>query len=132
MRTEEDARRYLAEGPIAMHERLGHSLWLVRLRGEGTRIGMCGLLRRDTLPEVDIGFAFLPAWRGQGYAAEAARATLAYGREVLGIGRVVAITSRDNHLSGRLLEAIGLRFETTITLPGDGEALRLYGSGRES
>lgn len=121
----DDALLYIANGPSAMYERCGHGLYLVTLK-DGTPIGMCGLLRRDTLDDADIGFAFLPAWRSQGYAREAAQATLAYGRDALGMRRIVAITSPDNAASGALLEKIGLRFERMLELNAR-DRVKLFG-----
>jgi len=120
------ARAYIAHGPAAMYARCGYGLWLVMLK-DGTPAGLCGLLKRDTLEHPDIGFAFLPRYRGQGYAGEAAAATLAYGRQTLGMKRILAITSPDNGASGRLLEKIGLRFEGLHTLPGETRQVKLFG-----
>lgn len=124
----DDARSYIAKGPTAMHARHGHSLMLVALK-DGTPIGLCGLLKRDTLEQPDIGFAFLPQYRGQGYALEAAAATLADGRNRLGLRRILAITSPDNAASGRLLEKLGLRLEGLRLLPGETRQVRLYALG---
>ena len=129
VRTLDDARAYILKGPAAMHAKYGHSLDLVELKEGGAPIGMCGLIKRDTLPDVDIGFAFLPRHRGKGYAVESARAVLDYGRNVLGLARIVAITTLDNRDSAKVLETIGMRFETTIRTPGDDEELRLYAVG---
>ncbi len=126
VRTVDDAVRYIEEGPRAMYARHGVGLMLVALREGGEPVGICGLLRRDGLDDPDLGFAFLPEHRGKGYAAEAAAATLTWGRTALGLGRVVAITSLDNDASGRLLEKLGFRFERVVTLPGGVEELRLY------
>lgn len=126
VRTEDDAVRYIELGPRAMYARHGMGLMLVALREEDVPVGICGLLRRDGLDAPDLGFAFLPEYRGKGYAAEAAAATLAWGRDALGLGRVLAITSLDNDASGRLLEKLGFRFERVVTLPGDAEELKLY------
>ncbi|MFI4982343.1 MAG: GNAT family N-acetyltransferase, partial [Nevskiales bacterium] len=77
VRNLDDARLYIRIGPAAMYARLGHGLYLTELKDGGIPIGLCGLIKRDTLDDVDIGFAFLPQYRGQGYAREAAAATLA-------------------------------------------------------
>jgi RimJ/RimL family protein N-acetyltransferase len=127
VRTLDDARAYLENGPIAMYARHGFGLFCVELKSNRTPIGMCGLIKRDTLPDVDIGFAFLPRYRARGYAREAAEATLAYGRDAIGLRRVVAITSPDNDASGRLLQAIGLSFECLQQLPGGASPVRYYG-----
>jgi RimJ/RimL family protein N-acetyltransferase len=118
VRTEEDARAYLVRGPIAMYERLGFGLWMCETKEGGEPLGICGLIKRDTLEDVDIGFAFLPRFWGQGYAHEAASAVLDYGREVLELDRIVAITSPDNTPSIRLLEKLGLRLEKTFEMGG--------------
>lgn len=123
----DDARGYLEKGPMDMYRRVGFGLLRVELRQGGMPIGMCGLIKRETLDDVDIGFAFLPAYRARGYAREAAQATLAYGRDVVGLRRIVAITSPDNEASGRLLEAIGLRFERMFPVPGEDREVRFYG-----
>ena len=129
VRDVEGARAYIERGPVAMYHKYGFGLWAVELKGDGTVIGMCGLVKRDGLDDVDIGFAFLPAWRSQGYAYEAATATMAYARGTLGLERIVAITSQENEASGRLLERVGLRFERLIQMPNDDELLRLYATG---
>jgi [ribosomal protein S5]-alanine N-acetyltransferase len=125
VRTVEDARAYLRRGPLALYERHGFGLYLVSLAGTGERIGMCGLVKRDGLEHVDIGFAFLPAWRGHGFAEESARAVLVHARE-LGLGKVVAIVSPGNGPSIRLLEKIGMRAAGPLRLPKGEEDVMLY------
>ena len=126
VRTLDDARAYIEQGPIASYRRHGLGLWLAQRRDDGTPIGMCGLLKRDNLDDIDIGFAYLPAYWGQGYAYEAAAAVKDHGRRVLGLPRIVAIVSPDNAGSIRLLERIGLVFERRIELNGDGRETSLY------
>ena len=126
VRNLDDARAYIRNGPVNMYARFGFGLWRVELKSDSTPIGLCGLIRRDTLPDVDIGFAYLPRYRGQGYAREAARATVAYGANVVGLRRIVAITSPDNVTSGRVLEDVGLRFERMFPIPGEDREVRLY------
>jgi len=128
VRTVEDARAYILKGPVEMYSRLGFGLYLVELKEEGSPIGICGLIKRDSLEDVDIGFAFLPKHWGRGYAYEAASAVMAYGGKALGLKRIVAITSADNDSSVRLLEKLGLRFEGMLKLSNDGEEVRLFGS----
>jgi ribosomal-protein-alanine N-acetyltransferase len=128
VRTLDDARRYLRDGPIAAGERHGFALWAVLRRDDdsGVPLGMCGLVRREGLDHVDLGYAFLPAARGQGFAREAAAAVLAHGFERLGLTRIVAITAVDNVASGRVLEAIGMRFERRLRVPGHADDSLLY------
>ena len=112
-----------------MYSRLGFGLYLVALNGGGPPIGICGLIKRDSLEDVDIGFAFLPEYWGRGYAYEAASAVMAYGGNALRLKRIVAVTSVDNDSSARLLEKLGLRFEGMVKLSNDSEEVRLFGSG---
>ena len=128
VRNNADAVRYIQDGPLASYERFGFGLYLVELKDTGVPIGICGLLKRDSLPDVDVGFAFLPSYWSQGYAFEAAAAVMTYGRDVLGLRRIVAITSPDNEGSIRLLEKLGLRFERLIKLSADQSEVRLFGS----
>ena len=119
VRTPDDAVRALLDGPIAMQELRGHSLYVVELKEDGTPIGMCGLIRRETLDGVDIGYAYLQPYCGQGYAYEAGMAVLAYAPE-LGLRRVLAITSPNNIASNVLLRKMGMRFQRfTHLVPGD-------------
>ena len=126
VRTLDDARRYLAYGPLAMQRREGFALWAVQPREGGAPLGMCGLLRRPGLADVDLGYAFLPAARGRGHAREAAAAVLAHGFDALGLKRIVAITGLDNHASGRVLEAIGMHFERRLRVAGHDADSLLY------
>lgn len=126
VRTLEDARNYILNGPVASYAKFGFGLYLVALRETGEAIGICGLLKRDSLEDVDIGFAFLERYRRKGFAYESAAAVMAYGRNALGLKRIVAITSPDNEGSIRVLEKIGLRFEKMIRMPGSDEDTRLF------
>jgi [ribosomal protein S5]-alanine N-acetyltransferase len=126
VRSAEDARRYIREGPVAGYERYGYGLLRVALRGDGTPIGMCGVLKRDTLPDPDLGFSFLPAWWSQGYALEAATAVMRHARNVLRLGRILAITTHDNNPSMRLLGRLGFRFDRMVRLGDDVTELRLF------
>ena len=124
VRTLDDARRYLENGPIAMVERCGFGLFAVELKASGECAGICGLIRREGFDDVDLGFAFLPRFRRAGYAFEASSAVLAQGRERFGLRRVVAIVSPGNEPSTRLLGKLGFRFERLVAF--NGESLELY------
>ncbi|CAM3594989.1 GNAT family N-acetyltransferase [Aeromicrobium ponti] len=113
VRTLEDAKNYILTGPMKMYSQLGFGLFLVERKEGCTPIGMCGLLKRDSLEDVDIGFAFLSRYQTQGYGFEAASATLRYGHEQLGLKRILAITTLDNYASSRLLEKIKMKYEGT-------------------
>jgi RimJ/RimL family protein N-acetyltransferase len=122
--TLDDARRYIADGPVAGYARDGYALMRVERKSDGAALGMCGVLKRDSLPEPDLGFSFFPEFWSQGYALESARATLLHARGALGLGRILAITTQDNEPSMRLLGKLGFRFERLVTM-GD-EELRLF------
>ena len=128
VRTLADARRYITDGPQESYETNGYGLYKVELKSDGTPIGVCGLVKRDTLPDADIGFAFLAGYWGEGYAYESAVAVMNYGREKLRIKRVLAITTPDNIASGKLLNKIGLRFDRLIKLTADSPEVKLFTS----
>ncbi|MBT2689430.1 GNAT family N-acetyltransferase [Bacillus sp. ISL-47] len=128
VRTLEDAKNYILSGPMKMYSQLGFGLFLVERKEGSTPLGMCGLLKRESLEDVDIGFAFLSRYQAQGYGFESATATLKYGHEQLDLKRILAITSLDNHASSRLLEKIGMNYERTIILPNVSEELKLFAS----
>jgi len=125
VRSEQDAVRYLDGGPLASYRQHGFGLYLVALRAEATPIGICGLLKREALADVDLGFALLPEFWSRGYATEAARAALAHG-EALGIGRIVAVTTKENSGSIHVLEKLGMRASGTVRLSKDGPELLLF------
>ncbi|HEY9402167.1 MAG TPA: GNAT family N-acetyltransferase [Pyrinomonadaceae bacterium] len=128
VRTIEDAIRYILQGPVASYARHGFGFWLVELKDAGTPAGICGLVRRDALPDPDIGYAFLPRFWSRGYASEAAAAVMSYARDPLGLGRVLAIVNPDNAGSIRVLEKIGLKFERLVRLSEDAPEIMLFAS----
>ncbi len=126
-----DAHRYLRDGPHAMYQRLGFGLWHVSRKSDGAAVGMCGLLKRDVLPDVDLGYAYLPEFWGQGYAVEAAAATLRHGARKFGLARIIGVVSQGNSASIRVLEKIGMSFERLYPMhPGEPEVC-LYGRSLE-
>lgn len=131
VRTEEGARSYILNGPAASYEKNGFGLYLVEVKESGAPAGMCGLIKRDALEDVDIGFAFVPEHWSRGYALEAASAVMSHAREVLGLRRVVAITNSDNWSSIRLLEKLGFQFERMIRLSAGEPELKLFASETE-
>jgi len=126
VRTTADAEQYILNGPVTSYQQNGFGLWLVMLKESGEPLGMCGLIKRDILEDVDIGYAYLHQFWGKGYAYEAALAVLHYGRDVIGLKRIVAITAPENPGSIRVLEKIGLRFVKMIELPGYDEESRFF------
>lgn len=120
------ARKYLREGPLAMYAEHGLGLWLVEEKSSGAPIGMCGLLQRPTLPDPDLGYAFLPEHWGRGYALEACRATLAWGRDARGLARIIAIVSPGNAASIAVLKKLGMVEEGLRELTA-GDPVLLFG-----
>ncbi|HTP43770.1 MAG TPA: GNAT family N-acetyltransferase [Candidatus Acidoferrum sp.] len=126
VRSLDDARAYILNGPMSSYAKHGYGLYRVDLKENGDPIGICGLLKRDALDDVDIGFALLEKFRGRGFATESAAAVMEYGRRALRLERIVAITSPDNDASIRVLGKIGLRFDKMIRMPGSSEDTRLF------
>jgi RimJ/RimL family protein N-acetyltransferase len=126
VKTNEQAIAYLENGPLKSYSDNKFGLWMVELKETKTAIGMCGLIKRDSLENPDIGFAFLPSYVGKGYAFEIASATLAFAKDTLGIQKISAITVGSNSRSIRLLEKTGFRFIKTFRFPGSEENLSLY------
>ena len=125
LRSVEAAARGLRDGPIAMQAKYGHSLYLVERLEDGAPLGLSGLVKRETLEYVDIGYAFLPEHRGHGYALEAGQAVLRHAL-ALGIRRLAAITSPGNTASIALLQRLGLRFERCASLAPDQPPVNIY------
>ena len=125
VRTLDDAREYITTGPVESYARFGFGLFLTALKDGDIPIGICGLLKRDSLDHVDIGFAFLPAFWGSGYAHESAAAVMAFGKSAFGLERIVAIVAPDNHASLRLLGKLGMRFDRMIRMSEEGAEIQL-------
>lgn len=125
--TLEQARQHITEKVLASQSENGFSMYHVSLRETGEAIGACGLIKRPGLDDVDIGYGFLPAFYGKGYASECANAVIQYARDVLGMRRVVGIVAPDHEASIHVLENAGLRFERMVTLPNAERAIKLFG-----
>jgi RimJ/RimL family protein N-acetyltransferase len=130
--TNADAQNYILQGPVNSYERLGFGLYLVELKENRIPIGICGLIKRDALQDVDIGFAFLPEYWGKGYGFEAASAVLALGKKKFGLKRIVAVTNPDNARSIRLLEKLGLHFKQMVRIPPDSSEIELFSEPENS
>lgn len=127
VKTVEQAKSYLENGPIKSYQTNGFGLSLVEKKDDAIAIGMCGIIKRENLDCPDIGFAFLPSFCGKGYAYEIANATLQYAKDKLKIPKIVAITKTNNNKSIRLLEKIGFNYIRPISLSDDKKDLSLYG-----
>ena len=120
------ARQAILDGPCEMQRRLGHSLYVMQRRDDGALLGLCGLIKRDSLPDVDIGYAVRPAYWGHGYAHEAAAAVLAHARVSIGLQRLLGITSPGNTASIKLLQKLGLALVEFTHLPPDNKPTNVY------
>lgn len=129
VRTIFDAEKYIANGPVTSYALNGFGLWRVTLKETGEAIGMCGLIRRDALEDVDVGYAFLPRFWGKGYASEAVRGALTFAKTSAQLTRVVAIVDPNNQGSIRVLEKAGFQFEKMVQLSADDIELKLFGLG---
>ena len=124
IRTLEDACCALADGPIAMQAALGHSLYIVEQAGRA--IGMCGLIKRDELDGIDLGYAFLPDSQGKGFACEAGKAVLDYANKQLALRPILAIVSPGNEKSISVLQKLGFGFVKIIHLRATDTGTFLY------
>lgn len=123
----ERAEDYIQQGPQKSYAQFGFGLWRVARTDDNLSLGVCGLLKRDTLDDPDIGFAFLPEYEGQGLAFESSHAVLNYAATTLKLKRIIAITTEENQRSLNLLNRLGLSFEKKITLPGQLQEFILLG-----
>jgi len=126
VRNVDDARLFIADKLAASYARFGFGLYLVELKESGVSAGMCGLVKRDSLEDVDIGFAFLEKFWSNGYAFESASAVLDYAQNAFGLKRIAAIVSPGNRGSIKVLEKLNLHFERMIKMPGDTEEIKLF------
>lgn len=126
LKTVDDAKAYISNRILPQRERLGFSNFVLHLKENGEKIGICGLFERDGLENIDIGFALLPDYEGHGYALEAAKKIMKTGFEDLGLGTIVAITTKDNFASQRILVKLGMILSGTTRIPGDDEELLFY------
>jgi RimJ/RimL family protein N-acetyltransferase len=126
VRTLDAAGQYIRDRIAASYERFGFGLYLAELAESGLPVGICGLVKRDELDDVDLGYALLPGFRGRGYALEAAGAMLHYARTHLVLQRIVAITSADNDRSVHVLEQLGFVHERMVRLSENVPDIRLF------
>ena len=126
VRTLEQAVGYLMEGPIKSYQTHGHGLSLVTLKDSLQPIGMCGLIKREQLQDIDLGYAFLPEYWTKGYAVESASCVLAFGHRVLGLKKVVAIVTPSNAGSIKVLERLGFSWTGFLQMLPDTSDVSLY------
>ncbi|MEO7454765.1 MAG: GNAT family N-acetyltransferase [Gemmatimonadaceae bacterium] len=115
VRTLEAAESYLRAGPMASYEQHGFGLYLVIRRDDESAVGVCGLLKRDYLEDVDVGYALLPHARGHGFALESVRAVSEHAARDVGVTRLLAIISPENAASRVVAERAGMREHRALT-----------------
>lgn len=126
VRTLADARRYMADGPMASHLLHGFGLDCVELKQTGEPAGLCGLLKRPALDDADVGYAFLPEFWSRGYAREAVRSVLKDARQRLRLRQVAAVVDGRNVKSVRLLESLAFRFQRMVALHEGDDEVQLF------
>jgi len=120
LKTLADAEEYIKSRLISSYQKYNLGLYKMVLKESNKAIGLCGLISRPSLPNVDIGFAILPEYGGNGYTFEAGKAVMEYGASQLGFKTILGTTAPDNIKSQKLLEKLGLRLVETIQM-GDYE-----------
>lgn len=126
VRTLGDARAYIESGPLVSYKKSGFGLLVVEVNSAGRPAGVCGLLKRDTLEDVDIGYAFLPEFWSKGYALESATAVMSHAFSSLGMRRILAITNPENQRSIRVLEKLGFQYQRTIRIGDDARETKVF------
>lgn len=126
IRTLDDSKAYIKRGPMQSHEKHGFGLDCVELKDSEKPIGICGLLQRPGLVDVDIGYAFLPQFWSKGYALEAASGVLSHAKKILGMERIAAIVNEDNANSICLLEKLNFRYTRMVSPPQGKKEVKLY------
>lgn len=111
VRNLEQALAYLENGPICSYRLNGFGFWAVIEKASGSVIGMCGLVKRDNLPDPDLGYAFLPEYFGKGMAFEATQACLLSARQDYSLPRLLAIVNPGNQPSRRLLDRLAFIYD---------------------
>jgi len=124
--TLDDAKKYILDGPVRSYREFGFGLFLMKLKNDDIPIGMCGLLKRKSLPDVDIGFAIMPEYEKRGYTYEASSAVMEYAENEVGLERIIAITTEENKVSIHLLEKLGLTFEEKLNVDEFKKEMLLY------
>ena len=126
VRNLQQAREFIENRYRRSYAENGYGLYAVELKDTAEIIGLCGFVKREGLPDADIGFAFLPQFEKKGFALESAAAAMKYVGEVLKLRRVLAITTQNNESSIKLLKKLNFKFEGLINLPNDAEQLNLF------
>jgi RimJ/RimL family protein N-acetyltransferase len=126
LKTVKDAEDYLANGTLKSYLDNGFGFYKLELKENNKPIGTCGLIKRDQLEEVDLGFAFLGEFEGLGFGYEASLAILKLAKDEFHLKKLVAITLPINSRSIKLLEKLGFAYEKRVIPFEDNEELLLF------
>ena len=110
----EQARQTLIDHPIADYRKYGFGRGACILKSTGEQIGFAGLKYLEELGEVDVAYRLLPKYWGQGFATEAALASVRFGFADLDLERIIGLVMPENIASVRVLEKTGLRYVETV------------------
>ena len=123
----EDAEEAIKSGHLKSYKNNGFGFYKLLLKSEKNKtIGTAGLIKRDQLEDIDIGFGFLPDYEGKGFGYEASLEIMKLAKEVFNIEKLVAITNPNNKNSIKLLEKLGLTLEKRIKPFEDDKELLLF------
>lgn len=126
VKTIEEAEAYISETFLKTYQESSFGFYGVAIKNSGQLIGTVGLIDREGIDHVDVGYGLLPAYRGKGYAIEATKAMYNYGYDTLSIDKIVAIVNPDNDDSIKLLKKLGLTFEKMVKLPDEEKDIKLF------
>lgn len=126
IRTIEDAEEYIRTRFLKTYTESDLGFYGLVLKNSRQIIGVAGLIDRDGIDHVDIGYGILPEYRGKGYAFEATKAVYDYGYNELKLKKIVAIVNPENPSSINLLSKLGLEFEKMVRLPDEEIDIMLF------
>jgi RimJ/RimL family protein N-acetyltransferase len=126
VRTVEGAAQYISDRFFKSYQTYGFGFYIMILKEGEIPIGTSGLIKRDGLDEVDMGFALLPQYEQKGYGFEAGQAVLSLAKDNFNFKKLLAITNQDNYNSQKLLVKLGFKKDKMVVLPNDTIELFLF------
>jgi RimJ/RimL family protein N-acetyltransferase len=127
VKTVEEAATYIQNNQLKVYETHGFGYYKVQLKADKLKsIGSFGLLKREVLEHVDIGFSLLPEYHGQGFGLEGSTAIMNLAKNTFNIKTVCAITLPENKPSIHLLEKLGLSYQKRVKPFDNDEELLLF------
>ncbi|WP_193166368.1 GNAT family N-acetyltransferase [Microbulbifer hainanensis] len=122
----DEAVAVLKSAPLRDYQIHGFGRLACINKRSGRLIGFCGLKYLAELDEIDIGYRFLPEFWGRGLATESSLPVMEYGRNVLGLKRIIGLVEPDNIGSVNVLKKLGLAFERKVSLDPAETEMDLY------